>query len=128
MKKILVIDDERQIRILLQRVLEQAKFEVLLAANGDEGAKTQKLDPSDLVITDLIMPGKEGIELIQDFKKKYPNTPIIAMSGGGIADAEGYLTMAKMMGAAAVIEKPVRKKTLLETVNGVLSQKTNGTG
>lgn len=121
MKKILVIDDEHPIRILLKKVLERGGFEVTVAVNGNDGTKKQKENPSDLVITDLIMPDKEGIELIQEFKQEYPTTPIIAMSGGGMAAAQGYLKTAKIMGAEEIIEKPVKKEVLLEKVRTTLS-------
>ena len=121
-KRILVIDDEKPIRILLTKILEKEGFEVTTAGDGDEGTRRQQADPFDLVITDLIMPGKEGIELIREFKKDYPQTPIIAISGGGMVAAQGYLKTAKVMGAEDTIEKPVIKDVIIEKVNRVLSQ------
>jgi len=120
MKKILVIDDEAAVRALLSKILERDGFSVITASDGKEGMKKFKIEPVDLVITDLIMPEKEGVELIMELKKGFPDVPIIAISGGGRNSAESYLNIAKLLGADAVLEKPIHKEKLLETVKKVL--------
>ena len=121
MKKILVIDDELPVRILVKSILERDGFIVSVASNGMEGLLSQKNNPADLVITDLIMPEKEGIELIQELKKEFPLLPVIAMSGGGITPADGHLKTAKILGAAAILEKPVDKVDLVKTVEELIN-------
>ncbi len=120
MKKILVIDDEPAIRALLSKILEREGFFVITASDGKEGMKLFIKDPVDLVITDLIMPEKEGMEVIMELKKKYPGVPVIAISGGGLNTPESYLNTAKLLGVSAVLEKPVRKEKFLEVVRHAL--------
>jgi len=82
-QRILVIDDESQLRAMLKKFLEMEGYEVITASNGKEGLHLFSEDPADLVITDLIMPDKEGIETIKELKASNPKTKVIAMSGGG---------------------------------------------
>jgi len=79
-------------------MLEREGFDIIVASNGKEGMKLFEKDPVDLVITDIIMPEKDGIEVILALRKDYPDVPIIAMSGGGIKPPDGYLKMAKLSG------------------------------
>jgi DNA-binding NtrC family response regulator len=120
MKQILIIDDEPQIRSMLKKMLEREGFDIIVASDGKEGMELFEKNPVDLVITDLIMPEKEGIEIIRVFKKGYPDVPIIAMSGGGKNSPDGYLKMAKLLGAQATFEKPINKEELLNTVKKAL--------
>lgn len=116
MKKILVIDDEASIRSLLGKMLEREGYFVMTASDGKEGMKLFNKEAFDLVVTDLIMPEKEGVEIIIELRKRYPEIPVIAMSGGGCISPEAYLNMARLLGADAVLEKPVQKKIFLEIV------------
>jgi len=120
MKQILIIDDEPQIRSLLKIMLEREGFDIIVASDGKEGMELFEKNPVDLVITDLIMPEKEGIEIIRALKKGYPDVPIIAMSGGGRNSPDGYLHMAKLLGAQATFEKPIKKEELLIAVKEAL--------
>ena len=120
MKQILIMDDESQIRSMLKKMLEQEGFNVIVASDGKEGMNLFKKEPCDLVITDIIMPGKEGIEIIQALRKEYPDVPIIAMSGGGRNSPDSYLNIAKLMGAHAIFEKPIKKEKLLNAVRKAL--------
>jgi len=83
MARILIIDDESQIRSMLRLMLERVGYEVDEAPDGLEGIRQYREDPADLIITDLIMPNKDGIGMIIDLKKEFPKVKIIAMSGGG---------------------------------------------
>ncbi len=74
----------------------------------------------DLVITDIIMPEKEGIEIIMEIRKKYPAVPVIAISGGGFNSPQDYLSIAWAAGAKTVLEKPVERATLLSAVKKIL--------
>ena len=120
-RRILVIDDESQIRAMLRQLLDSQGYEVLTAINGKEGVLKYRNHPFDLVITDIIMPEKEGIEMIMELKQEFPEIKIIAMSGGGRAAPEGYLTIAKKVGAIQTFNKPVDQAHLLRTIEDVLT-------
>jgi len=120
MKQILVIDDEQQIRSLLKKMLEREGFDVITASDGKEGMKLFSNATVDLVITDIVMPEKEGIEIIRELKKEHPGIPVIAISGGGRNSPESYLNVAKLLGAVAILQKPVEKETLMTAVTTAL--------
>lgn len=117
---ILVIDDDETIRVLLRTILERAGYRVVDAPDGNKGIRRYQESPTDLVITDLIMPGKEGIETIRELRKKFPHVKIIAVSGGGRIGPESYLKMAKGVGALRTLRKPFDRMTLLKTVEEVM--------
>ena len=116
MKRILVVDDEAQIRTMLTQMLEQEGYEVLTAENGEEGLTLVQKQAFDLVITDMIMPVKDGLKFIMELIKDYPDLKILAISGGGAIKAERYLTMAGYLGDIATLEKPFKREMLLELV------------
>ena len=120
MKQILIIDDESQIRLVLKKMLVREGFSVISASDGKEGMKLFKKDVVDLVITDIIMPEKEGVEVIMELKKDYPDVPIIAISGGGQFSSKHYLDMAKLLGVNAIFDKPIYKDELLKEVKKCL--------
>lgn len=132
MKKILVIDDEEDIRVVLQQVLELEGYEVAVAADGREGLATLDRDGADLVITDVIMPGMDGVETLEHIREKWPDMPVIVISGGGnVAPMEyqpgaiatnAYLESARQAGAALSITKPFERKELVDAVGSLLSQ------
>jgi DNA-binding response OmpR family regulator len=117
MAKILVIDDEPSILLMIKKMLEKAGHEVDMALNGKEGMQMFELNKADLLITDIIMPEKEGLETIVELRKKYPDLKIIAISGGGRISADGYLPGAKLLGANMVFQKPLIQKEFLEAVS-----------
>ena len=121
MHKILIIDDEPHILLMLKKMLERAGYEVDLASNGKEGLALFQNKPSDLVITDIIMPEKEGLETIREMRRIQSGLKIIAMSGGGKISAENYLKTAKIFGASRIIEKPFSQQHMVSTVNELLS-------
>ena len=120
MHRILIIDDEPHILLMIKKMLERAGYEVDLASNGSEGLSLFKKSPSDLVITDIIMPEKEGLETIREMKRMQPDLKIIAMSGGGKISADNYLDTAKIFGASRIIEKPFTQKQMLFSVQDLL--------
>lgn len=122
MARILIIDDEDELRSMLRRMLEQAGHEVTEAVNGAEGIKLYERDRPDLIITDIIMPEKEGVETIIALRQADPNLPIIAISGGGRLEATDFLTMAKKLGARHTLSKPFRRDQLLEAVGECLAK------
>jgi DNA-binding NtrC family response regulator len=127
MPKILLADDEEVLRSLLTIMLETDGHEVKAVVNGMEVLKAVVKEdvPFDLLITDLIMPEREGIETIMELRKKHPSLKIIAMSGGGRSGADGYLKLALKLGAAAILEKPFDRQELLDTVRKVLALAPN---
>ena len=120
MAHILVIDDELQIRLMLRKLLEPEGYTITEAPDGIEGIKRYHENPADLIITDLIMPDKEGLETIMELKKENPAVKIIAMSGGGKNKPEGYLHLAKQFGAMETLEKPIRKEELLKAIKNLV--------
>ncbi len=123
MKRILVVDDEEQIRVMLTRSLEQEGFEVQTAENGQEGLELVSRYAFDLVITDMIMPVKDGLKFIMELVRDYPELKILAISGGGAIKAERYLTMAGYIGDIATLEKPFKREALLALVQQQLEGK-----
>ena len=123
MGRVLVIDDEPQIRSMLRMMLERAGHEVEEAPDGIEGIRIYRNNPVDLIISDLIMPNKDGIGMIIELKKEFPDVKIIAMSGGGLNKPEGYLEGAKKLGAQQTLTKPIDRDELLRTVSDILNEK-----
>jgi CheY-like chemotaxis protein len=123
MGRVLVIDDEPQIRSMLRMMLERAGYEVEEAPDGIEGIRIYRNKPVDLIISDLIMPNKDGIGMIIELKKEFPDVKIIAMSGGGLNKPEGYLEGAKKLGAQRTLTKPINRDELLRTVSDTLKEK-----
>ena len=118
MIRILVVDDEEQIRSMLTQMLEHEGFEVDTAENGEAGMNLISRRTYDLIITDMIMPVKDGLKLIMELINDYPEQRILAISGGGAIKAERYLTMAGYLGDdIATLEKPFKRETLLALVN-----------
>lgn len=121
MRQVLVIDDEPDIREGLAEMLESSGYRVTIAANGREGLRLYKEGRFDLVITDIIMPDQEGIETIRAIRKQGGDAKIIAMSGGGLVDPLGYLSMARKLGADRIFEKPLDFEDLLAAMNQLLA-------
>ena len=123
MAEILVIDDEAQMRRLIARYLNGAGHTVHQAGNGRDGlALFHRVHPV-LVITDIVMPDMEGIEMIRELRKEAPATPILAISGGGPAV---YLRAATGMGATAALAKPFSADALLSAVENLLTKSEAG--
>jgi len=120
MARILIIDDEPQIRSMLKLMLERDGYEVIEAPDGVEGIKVYRQNPADLIITDLIMPNKDGIGMIIELKKEFPDVMIIAMSGGGLNKPDGYLKGAEKLGAACTLTKPIDREEMLKAVKDIL--------
>ena len=126
MARILVIEDDVEVREVLRRILEHAGYEVEEASDGEEGIKRYREKQADLVITDIIMPKKEGIETITDLRIEFPDVKVIAMSGGGRLGPEPYLEVAKGFGANRIIMKPFSTGEILDAVQEVLEQPSEG--
>ena len=117
---ILLIDDEEPFRSVLRQVLLNAGYDVVEASNGAEGIKHFHEKPADLIITDIIMPEKEGIETIIELKKAYPDVKLVAMSGGGWYGTDIDFDMAKKLGAHT-LNKPFALQELLDVIRELLN-------
>ena len=126
MRRILIIDDDHHILLMIKKMLERAGFEVDLASNGNEGLELFKRMPIDLVITDIIMPEKEGLETIREMKRLRSDLKIIAMSGGGKVSSDNYLNTAKIFGASKILTKPFSQKQMVSAVQDLLGDSSDG--
>ena len=112
-KKVLIVEDEPELLALMGDAFRKADIEVYLAGNGETGLELFDSIQPDLVITDIVMPAKEGVSLIIDIKRSPFNVPVIAISGGGARGCKDYLRWAKELGADLVLQKPFRMSVLL---------------
>ena len=123
MPRILVIDDEESVLKLLETFFEREGFDVEVATDGAIGLAINLVSQVDIVVTDILMPHKEGFETIQEFRQKFPHVKIIAISGGGKNGPETYLEFAKVFGADKTFAKPLDLSELREAVEELLSLK-----
>jgi len=126
--RILIIDDSVDVRSALHRVLTAEGHTVEEAQNSGTGIRLHREDPFDLVITDILMPDKEGISTIIELRQDCPKLKIIAMSGGGDFEPYGYLDIAKRVGAERTLPKPFKREEIIEAVNDVLSREEDPSG
>jgi CheY-like chemotaxis protein len=120
-KRILLVDDDDEFRKMLHLMLTQSGYDVVEARNGTEALTLLDRLPPDVVLTDLVMPEREGLEIIRELKVTHPALRIIAMSGGGRASASSYLKIASAMGADRVLAKPFSNSEIKLTLDYVLS-------
>ena len=120
MAHILLIDDEDMVRMTVRMILEQAGHTVAEAEDGARGVAMVRENLPELVITDLIMPNKEGVETIAEIRAAHPNLPIIAMSGGGRIGATDFLEVAQKVGANRVLPKPFEPEEITSAVDSFL--------
>ena len=121
MARILVFDDDKDMREAVRGILEEAGHEVEEAPNGEEGIDLFREEPSDIVITDIRMPQKSGNETILELRTEFPGVKIIAMSGGGTVGADLYMQVARKLGADYAITKPFAPDELLSAVRDLAS-------
>ena len=120
--RVLLIDDEDRIRELLATILTDADYDVMCASNGAEAMELMNDQSFDLVITDILMPEKEGVETIMELKRKTPETRIIALSGGGRTKNFTPLKIAARAGADMTLQKPIEPDDLVEAVRKVMAR------
>lgn len=120
MKKILLVDDESSIRMMVRAVLDEGKYTFDEASNGTEALAKMETEEFDLIITDVIMPDCDGIELVMTVRRKLPDIKVIVMSGGGRVRADHYLNLAEKLGATRVFEKPFNTAELRAAVRELL--------
>jgi DNA-binding response OmpR family regulator len=120
MSRILLIDDDDAVRTMLRLTLVEFGHTVIEAHNGIKGLARFPADGVDLVITDIVMPGKEGIEVIMELRLLHPQLKILAISGGGRVGSKDYLSIATFLGAAKVLAKPFSAQELLAAISELL--------
>lgn len=122
MHRILLVDDDDSFRTMLRLTLAKLGYEVIEADNGAEALRLVDNDATDVVITDLIMPEKEGLETIQTLHRVHPSVKIIAMSGGGRINARDFLVVAKMFGAHRTLVKPFSNQQMVAAIEELLGK------
>lgn len=118
MARILVIDDDDAVRLATRKTLQMADHEVREASNGVAGIRMYREDPPDLLVTDIVMPGKHGLQVIREIRADFPEAKIIALSGSGVDD----LKRSTSLGADRALEKPFLPRELLRIVGEVLGE------
>ena len=126
MTRVIIIDDEEDIRIVLKEIFVREGFDVAVASDGAEGLDLIRETGADLVITDIIMPGRDGVEIAYDIRMEFPKTKIIVISGGGntgpleyepaAISTSSYLASAEAIGADMTMTKPFDRKELVKAV------------
>ncbi|HEY9442412.1 MAG TPA: response regulator [Gemmatimonadales bacterium] len=119
--RILVVDDEEQVRGSMVRLLERLGYDAAGVEDGEAALRRVRAHPTDLVITDMQMPGKSGLELLLELRALDPRLPVIAMSGGGSSKQLDLLGSAGLLGAVAVVPKPYTVDELVMAVRGALA-------
>lgn len=121
MKRILIVDDDEHIRKMLSRFFKSEGYDVALAADGNEAIKSYHAHHPDLVIMDIIMPEREGMETIVELRHLSPDFKVIAISGGGeYTTSEENLEMAESLGAVRIVQKPIMPDELLKMVEELI--------
>jgi len=120
MARILIIDDEAEVREFLETALSRSGYDAYAVSNGREGVHHCRREAVDLVITDLVMPEKEGLETIIELRREHPDLPVIAISGGEEGKNQHYLSAAELCGAERVFGKPISPKDLLKAVRELI--------
>jgi len=115
-KRILVVDDNADLRSTIQALLQADGFEVVVAGDGEAALAAHQARPADVVITDLFMPDKDGIETIVELRKLSPKLKIVAMSGWTSIQGSDYLRVAREIGAAVTLQKPFDPQELSRVV------------
>lgn len=120
MPRVLLVDDHDDVRRAMARALQRMGHEVTLAGDGHEALAAMEAGAHALLITDINMPGMDGIELIMEVNRRWPEVPIIAVSGGGLMPKELLLDNAALLGAVTTLPKPVAVEDLKAVVDRVL--------
>jgi DNA-binding response OmpR family regulator len=121
MARILLIDDDELVRKMLSLTLTHFGHTVIEARNGKEGLRLFPEINADLLITDLVMPEKEGFEILMELRKHQPPVKIIVISGGVRGETASYLKIAKCMGAAKVLAKPFSNEAMIAAIDELLA-------
>ena len=119
--RVLVVDDEPAVRDTVSRALKRAGHDTVAVADGLAGMCAVEAGGFDAVVTDICMPGRDGIELIRSLRASAPMIPVLAISGGGACSIDGLLPMAELLGARAILRKPFAPSELVAAVEGIVA-------
>jgi len=122
MARILVIDDDVQVRGAVRRILERAGHTVEDVGNGDAGLRAHRERPADLIITDIFMPERDGIETVRQLRRESPQVKIIVISGGDRTQTMDLRKDAELLGAARSLRKPFELSELVRAVGELLGE------
>lgn len=122
MAKILVVDDDPECAALLEAVCQEMGHDVVSAQDGESALRKVRSEAFDVVVTDVLMPEKDGLELLREIRQELPGVKVIAISGGGLLYAEDCLRMAKTFGASQVMLKPLDVRKLQEAIKSLLGE------
>ena len=121
--KVLIVDDDPVLREIALEMLGAAGYACRTAADGDEGLAAMASDPADLLLLDVLMPNKDGIETLMEVQRRWPGTrTIVITEGTAVMDQASLLRMAHNLGADSVLAKPLRAATLLPTAARLLGE------
>jgi CheY-like chemotaxis protein len=121
MTRILVVDDDARVRTTARALLEAAGFEVVEAESGEAALTLLGTEVVEAVLTDIFMPHTDGIELIHALHRDSPGLPVVAMSGGGYNDGKDVLAVARLLGAAAIVQKPLTRRQLVGAIRRAIA-------
>jgi DNA-binding response OmpR family regulator len=121
MSRVLIIENDEDLRDMLVAFFEMAGYAVSEAIDGKMGLARLSVDPCDLVVTDIIIPEKEGLETIKELHRDFPTLKVIAISGSGQFQPEHCLKAARILGADRILVKPFRRKEILEAAQELLA-------
>jgi CheY-like chemotaxis protein len=115
-RRILLAEDDADLRLALKLSLEAAGYTVATAANAQEALALQRREPAEVLVTDIFMPEGDGFEAMDAFRREFPSTRIVVVSGGGQRGKGDYLAAARLAGVDATLQKPFEIEALLETL------------
>lgn len=119
MKTVLVVDDDPTIRSICRQMLENADFAVAEATNGQEAIEQYRAAKADVILMDIIMPEKDGIDAILELRSLFPHVKIVAMSGGGAVPAGKYLSITQSLGVHGMLKKPFHAEDLVKAIRSI---------
>jgi two-component system chemotaxis response regulator CheY len=119
---VLVVEDDAEFRQLMAHALEAASYTVMQAADGEAGLRQFRAEPPDLVVCDIVMPDRDGIELIPEMKTLLPGVKILAISGRQLIGALDVLNLARRLGADATLPKPFAMEVLVEAAGALVAE------
>ena len=120
MASVLVVEDEKLVRRTLNKMLRAGGHDVTEVEDGQRALSYLERHPADVVVTDIVMPGKDGLETIAELRRRFPNAKIIAISGGAHSSRAGALKAAKALGADRILAKPFRQDAILAMVDELM--------
>lgn len=117
MPRVIIIDDDEELLPLMEEMLAGANYEATAFNRAEAGLAAIGEAPPDIVIVDILMPDKEGLETIREIRTRYPQTRVLAISGGGRVSGAYYLDVARRLGATATLAKPFTRQVLLDQLS-----------